>query len=225
VYSKPFAAGYQYLSNPFYEEAMSHGIMGITMPRKGVLFYETVHPAQGLIWQSPVLLMAAVGAYFMLRKKQYRLELAIAVLASAAYLLLNAGYFMWWGGYSFGPRQIVPMLPFLAIPLFFVPKRLYPLTILLAVVSIAQMTVVSASNVMAPDDYMTRIAKISFFQYSAIYSYCLQQLIAGHFAWNIGQAWLGLKGWLSLLPFGAVILAGIGLLIRMEPALPRLSEH
>ena len=224
VYAKPFASGYRYLSNPYYEEAMSHGIMGVGWPHKSVLFYETLHPAQGLLWQSPVLIMAAVGAYFMLRKKKNRLELALAALASVAYLLLNSGYFLWWGGYSFGPRQIVPMLPFLAIPLFFVPRRFYPLVVILGLVSIFQMTVVAASNVMAPDDNMVRIAKISFFQYSAIYSYCLKQLIAGHFAWNMGQAWLGLKGWLSLLPFGALLVAGVGLFIKLEPSLPRLSE-
>lgn len=216
VYQKPLASGYQYLSNPYYEEAMSHGIMGITMPAKGPLFYETLHPAQGLVWQSPVLIMAAVGAYFMLHKKQYRVELALTVIACAAYLLLNAGYFMWWGGYSFGPRQIVPMLPFLAIPLFFVPRRYFPAVVVLAVISIFQMTLVSASNVMAPDDYMVKIARIPFFAYSSIYSYCLKQLEAGHFAWNIGQDWLGLKNWLSLLPFVAVLLGGTGLMIRLD---------
>jgi hypothetical protein len=224
VYAKPFASGYQYLSNPYYKEAMSHGIMGVGWPRKSVLFYETLHPAQGLLWQSPVLIMAAVGAFFMLRGKKNRLELALAVLACAAYLLLNSGYFLWWGGYSFAPRQIVPMLPFLCIPLIFVPRRFFPLVIVLTLVSIFQMTLVSASNVMAPDDIMVKIAKISFFEYSSIYSYCLKELIAGHFAWNMGQAWLGLKGWLSLLPFAALLAAGAGLMLRLDTTLPELVD-
>jgi hypothetical protein len=224
VYAKPFASGYQYLSNPYYKEAMSQGIMGVGWPRKSVLFYETLHPAQGLLWQSPVLIMAAVGAFFMLRGKKNRLELALAVLACAAYLLLNSGYFLWWGGYSFAPRQIVPMLPFLCIPLIFVPRRFFPLVIVLTLVSVFQMTLVSASNVMAPDDTMVKIAKISFFEYSSIYSYCLKELMAGHFAWNMGQAWLGLKGWLSLLPFAALLAAGAGLMLKLDTTLPELVD-
>ncbi len=220
VYGKPLASGYQYLSNPFYEEAMSHGIMGVGLPQKRVLFYETLHPAQGLLWQSPVLIMGLVGAYFMLRKKQYRIELGLAAVACAAYLLLNAGYFLWWGGFSFGPRQIVPMLPFMAIPLIFVPRRVFPLVVLLTLVSIFQMTLVAATTVMVPDDYITHLAKAPFFQYSTIYSYCLKQLEAGLFGWNIGQAWLGLKGWLSLIPFVAVIIAGSGLIIKIKSGRP-----
>lgn len=222
VYGKLFASGYQYLSNPFYKEAMAHGIMGIGWPQKRVLFYETLHPAQGLLWQSPFLIMAAVGAYGMLRQKLYRVELALAAAACAAYLLLNAGYFMWWGGYSFGPRQIVPMLPFLCIPMIFVPRRFFPMVVVLTLVSIFQMTVVAATTVMVPDDYLVRIAKLHFFQYSTIYSYCLKQLEAGHLGWNAGQAWLGLKNWASLLPFAAILLAGAGLILGIKQ--PKLAE-
>ncbi len=225
VYGKPLASGYQYLSNPFYEEAMAHGIMGVGWPQKRVLFYETLHPAQGLLWQSPFLIMAVAGAYVMLRKKLYRVELGLAAAACAGYLLLNAGYFMWWGGFSFGPRQIVPMLPFLCIPMIFVPKRFFPLVVILTLISIFQMTVVAATTVMVPDDYLVRIAKLKFFQYSTIYSYCLKQLEAGHLGWNAGQAWLGLKNWVSLLPFAAILLAGSALIIAIKPALPEPSPR
>ena len=100
AYGQPFVNGYQYLDDPFYREAMSQGIMGIGLPSLTVVFYETLHPAQGLFWQSPVLLMALAGGFFMFRAREYRAEGLIAVIAFAAYLLLNSGYFMWWGGAS-----------------------------------------------------------------------------------------------------------------------------
>jgi hypothetical protein len=34
--------------------------------------------------------------------------------ALAAYVIFNAGYYMWWGGWSFAPRHLVPVIPFLA---------------------------------------------------------------------------------------------------------------
>jgi hypothetical protein len=217
AFGKPLASGYQYLVNPWFQEAMSNGIMGIGFPRLLVLFYETLHPAQGIFWQSPVLIMALVGGCCMLRQKRYWSELLVAAAACGGYLVMNSGYFMWWGGWSFGARQLVPMLPFLCLPLIFVPRRAFPLVVLLTAISVAQMGVVSASLITVDQFYMERISQLSFFQYSTIYSDCLKELIQGRFAWNIGQAWLGLTGWWSLLPI-AVFLLGVGLVfIRMKP--------
>lgn len=206
VYGNPLASGYQYLVNPWFREAMANGFMGIGSPRPIVLFYETLHPAQGLFWQSPVVIMALVGGVFMLCQKRYWPELLVATLACGGYLLMNSGYYMWWGGWSFGTRQIVPMLPFICLPLIFVPRRAFPLVILTAAVSIAQMGIVAASVITVDQYFMERISQLSFFQYSTIYSDCLQELLDGNFAWNIGQNWLGLPGWFSLLPIAAVIL-------------------
>ncbi len=206
AYGAPLASGYQYLVNPWFKEAMANGIMGIGFPRPIVLFYETLHPAQGLFWQSPVVILALAGGFCMLRQKRYWPELLIATLACGGYLLMNSGYFMWWGGWSFGVRAIVPMLPFVCLPLIFLPRRATPAVALLGAVSAAQMGIVAASTITVDQFYLERLRQLSFFQYSTIYSDCLKELIQGRFAWNIGQNWLGLPGWISLLPIAAVIL-------------------
>ena len=220
-YGQPFVNGYQYLVNPYFREAMSQGIMGIGRPHPKIVFYETFHPAQGLFWESPVLLMALAGWFFMARAKRYRIEGLIAAVGFCAYLLLNSGYFMWWGGFSFGPRQIVPMLPFLCLPLIFVPRRLFPLVAVLAVVSIFQMGIVAASNLQVPEDYFVKVARIGFFEYSAIYSYCLKQLAAGNYAWNLGQVIFGLKQWASLIPIVLVVSAATLFMAFYPPRLDR----
>jgi hypothetical protein len=46
-----------------------------------------------------------------------RKPLAIAVVIPTYYLLLNASYFYWEGGWSYGPRHMAPALPFLALAL------------------------------------------------------------------------------------------------------------
>jgi hypothetical protein len=217
AFNTPFAVGYQYLIDPIYKEAMANGFMGISRPSLHVLYYETFHPAQGIFWQSPVLIMAFVGGYSMLRTKQYWAELALAAFACGAYLLLNAGYFMWWGGWSFGARQIVPMLPFLCLPLIFVPKKFFAIVVGLTAVSVAQMGIVAASLILVPETYMVQIAHLKFFQYSTIYSDCLKELIEGRFAWNIGQAWFGLNQWASLIPICLVILGAGVIFARMKP--------
>ena len=99
------------------------------------------------------------------------------------------------------------MLPFLCLPLIFVPRRLFPLVIILTVISVFQMTIVVASDVklLPPEDYYVKISQAKFFEYSAIYTDCLKRLINGNFAWNLGQALFGLKQWASLLPIALVV--------------------
>lgn len=207
IYGNPLSIGYEHLSASFYGNSMAQGLMGIGWPQLKVLYYLTVHPAMGLFWQSPVLLMAIVGAYGLFRSREYRAEAILTTVAVVAYLLMNSGYFMWWGGKSFGPRLLIPMLPFLCLPLIFVPRRLFPGVVILGIVSIAQMFIVAASEVLTPVDFTIGIDQAGYFQYSTIYSYCLKQLIHHQFAWNLGIKLFGLKNWSSLLP---ILIAMIG---------------
>ena len=72
-----------------------------------------IGPARGLIWYSPVLLLAIPGAVRLGRAHPWPTGLALAV--SAVYVLLYAKWFMWHGGFSWGPRFLVPLMPFLAL--------------------------------------------------------------------------------------------------------------
>ncbi len=205
VFGNPFTIGYERLGNEF-QSSMSQGFLGISLPRLEVLFYLTFHPADGIFWQSPVLLMAMVGFFFLWRDKRYRLEAILVALAFVGFLLLNSGYFLWWGGASFGPRHLIPMLLFLSIPLAILPKRLTPLVLILAVISFGQMLIPLAGSVLVPDDYFVQHSHLTFFGYSTIYNGALPQLLQGNFAYNLGQILLGLKGWAILLPYIALLL-------------------
>jgi hypothetical protein len=215
AFGNPFTIGYERLGNQ-YQAGMSQGFMGITWPRPEVLFYLTFHPADGLFWQSPVLLMAIVGFFFLWRDKRYRLEGIIVLIAFFSLLLVNSGYFMWWGGYSFGPRHLIPMLFFLAIPLVLVPRRFVPLVIILAVISIGQMLIPLAGSMLAPDDYFVQNAHLNFFGYSSIWSFSWQQLLEGNFAYSLGGSFLRLRGWMNLVFNVVAILAVTAIFVIME---------
>ena len=221
----PFSLGYSYGSNPLFREAMAQGLMGISWPRLDVLYYMTLFPAQGLFWQSPVLIMALVGAYFMFRAAQYRAEALIAAIAFCSYLLINSGYYMWWGGWAFGTRGIIPMLPFLCLPLVFVPRRLHFLVVILAIISVSQMFIAAASNIQVPDDFIANIDKQGYFEYSTIYNYCLEQLLRGRYAFNLGHALLGLKNQMSLIPVILANLTVLGVFAFHKPPQPASLEH
>lgn len=209
VYGKPLVNGYQYLVDPYFKESMSHGLMGIGMPSLTVMFFQTFQPAMGLFWQSPALLMIFPGAYYILHDRRYWVEGLLAVVIFIVYITITSGYFQWWGGYSAGPRHIIPMFPFLCFLLIFLPRRLFPWFTGLTVISIAQMLIVAASEVVVPATPMDNFQKLGFFEYSTIYSFCLPELMNGKFTWNLGIDLLGLNGWASLVP---VILAITGVL-------------
>jgi hypothetical protein len=195
-----FSIGYANLNNPEFGPAMQQGLMGIQHPNWHALFYMTFHPTLGLFWQSPVLLLSVFGAAALLWNRARRAELALSVLVIGAYSVMMSGYYMWWGGWALGARHIIPILPFFCLLLAFVPRRLDALLAVLCTVSVGQMLIAAASDVQVPDGMVRQIRTLGFFEYSNIYSYCLERLRQGYFAENLGHLLFGLSSWASLLP-------------------------
>jgi len=77
----------------------------------GLLF----SPAKGLLFFSPILLVATLGWPQLWRRDRVIVPLAASVTLGILYLYGNND--MWYGGLAWGPRFLVPLLPLLAIPL------------------------------------------------------------------------------------------------------------
>jgi hypothetical protein len=128
AFGSPFRNGYAFVSRPEFAEGMSHGLMGIGLPRPGVLVELLVFRSRGLLYTAPVLLLALVGlgrkVAVDLRARRAEGPLAGAVVLF--FLLATAGYYMWYGGSAFGPRMVIPALPFLCLGLPFAFSRPRP---------------------------------------------------------------------------------------------------
>jgi hypothetical protein len=199
--------GYSNLNDPNMNSAMQQGVMGIHWPDLSVLYYMTLHPTMGLFWESPALLFSIIGAVIMLFDHRFRCEAILAMWIIGSYLVIMSGYYMWWGGYALGPRHIIPILPFFCVLLTFVPKRLSWPFVVLSLVSIGQMIIAAASTVIVPNQMVSIISTLGFFEYSNIYNYCWKLLVEGYFTNNLGQL-PGLKTWWSLIPL-LVVIAGV----------------
>lgn len=70
-------------------------------------------PGRGLLWYSPVLLLSVFGVGWFWRRARW--IAAVALILFLVYVLLYGKWYMWHGGYSWGPRFLVPMVPFLAL--------------------------------------------------------------------------------------------------------------
>ena len=201
------STGYANLNDPIFVSGMAQGVMGFHWPDLWALYYMTLYPTMGLLWESPVLLLSFIGAGFLMHERRYRDEAILALWVIGSYLVMMSGYYMWWGGYALGARHIIPVLPFFCVFLAFVPKRFTWLLAGLGLISIGQMIIAAASTILVPDEtLMLRITTGA----SNIYSYCLQRLMAGKFAQNLGHQLLGLESWSSLIPL-LVVVAGLTL--------------
>ncbi len=76
-----------------------------------------VGPARGLLWYSPVLILAVPGAIVLWRRNRAgsRWLLLASGAVALVYVALYGKWYMWHGGYSWGPRFLVPLMPLLAL--------------------------------------------------------------------------------------------------------------
>ncbi|MGB5217084.1 MAG: tetratricopeptide repeat protein [Smithella sp.] len=124
-FGNPFSFSYQHLSHEKFREGASHGILGIGLPQAGAMIALLLSPSRGLFFIMPVLLLSFWGITYMIVRQKFQRE---AILISTVFIfsfLFVAGFYGWHGGWSFGPRYLVLILPFLAFPIAFLRWRPY----------------------------------------------------------------------------------------------------
>jgi len=113
-------------------------LLGILLrPNMQALWGITFSNFRGLFNVSPVLLFAFVGAVIMLRRRTMRRELSIVAVVFLLFVVANISFNGWHGGWSFGARYLLPVVPLLAVPMAFAISVWRPVWILLAAISIA----------------------------------------------------------------------------------------
>jgi hypothetical protein len=70
---------------------------------------------RGLLFYAPITLLAIPGFIVLLRRKLWGMALIVAAVTGIVYLV-NVSYPLWTGGWSTGPRFLLPMLPFAMLP-------------------------------------------------------------------------------------------------------------
>jgi hypothetical protein len=142
AFGSPFRLSYRYVRNA-YTEQQREGFFGIGSPSLHGLWQMLGGPRGLLVW-SPVCLAAAVGLVLLWRRG-LRAEAVVAALVSVAFVFVDAGYFLPYGGGSPGPRFFAPALPFLVLGLPAALERFPWPTLALGLVSVVTMTVQALS--------------------------------------------------------------------------------
>lgn len=148
----PFTLATEYENPLFVRSDLVLGVFGA--PRPDVALALLISPFRGLFTASPILAMGLIGVVWMLRKPQLRAIGLMIIAIFAMYLLMNASFNEWHGGSSFGPRYLIPTIPFLALglaPAFAILPRI---TTGLAAVSIGLSLLATAVNPQVPDRFL-----------------------------------------------------------------------
>ena len=190
-----------------YHVTYSHhaGFMGIGWPDLKALWGITFSPYRGIFYQSPFLLFAVPGAYFLFFNKRLRPEFYVCLFIVLGFLVFNSGYAFWDGVGSAGPRFLIPCIPFLVLLISGVMEKWPKPVAVLAGLSIVLMLVISATEPRAEWRVSNPLIYFNMFLW-----------VKGHLADNIGLL-TGFRGWHSLIPLFFLMAISIALMWRWTP--------
>jgi hypothetical protein len=213
IFGGPLSLGYGY--SELWQEQHHTGFMSLTVPHMEAIWGITFSRFRGLFLLSPLLLLALPGFALWHCSGEHRLESWATLASVVAMFLFNASSIMWWGGYAVGPRYLLPMLPFMALPLVFVfhewGRRTWFKIIVLALCAwslVATWGLTLAGQAFPPDTIRDPLVE-----------YAWPNWLAGNVARNLGM-FLHLPGLVSLAPLLVIVggvLAALWFLARREP--------
>ena len=210
AFGSPLHVGYASLEDPTLLDA---GFFGITVPRADVLAELLWGSYRGLLPLAPALLAAPFGLWMLWRRRDMRPVAMVAGGSALYYLLLNAAYEHWEGGWSYGPRHLAPAIGLAAIGLAPVLTHAKPFLrslVLLAGVWGAAHSLVAVSTTTQPpsQQYRAPMRQLLWPAFSAgEFSLNTQSFLdalprresGARAAFNLGET-MGLTGHASLLP-------------------------
>lgn len=226
AFDSPLRLGY---SNEEGFKEMRTGLFGITYPKMSTLVELLVGRYRGLLPLSPLMAAAPLGVWLLARKR--RGPALVAAGIGVYYLLLNSSYFFWEGGWAFGPRQLTPGLPFLALglaPLWDRAPRAGRLVLAAAWLWGVSITLVAVSTTpQPPSSFKAPVQELLWpafkdgdlslnpqtFVHNSVDVGLLRGGAVPHAAWNLGEI-AGLRGLASLLPLIGMWVFAAAILLR-----------
>jgi hypothetical protein len=83
---------------------------GIRFPQLEAVWGLLFSTYRGMFFYAPALIVIAITYLVARRSKVFSEDLLSPLgLLAACYLLLISSYFVWWGGWSYGPRHLLPL--------------------------------------------------------------------------------------------------------------------
>ena len=201
AFGGPFKTGYD--ASETFSHFHQKGFLGADKLRWEAFTGSTIAPDNGLLFFCPMLLLALPGWVLMARRKlwwHFGLTLSVVTI----YLVFITSLIFWRGGWQMGPRYITAMLPFAMVPVAVAiaaaNSRWYLRGLVLGGVGVGIVV------------YALSCAEYPHFPekfHNPLFEVTLRLIAGGHAPYNLGYL-VGLRGFASLVPYLAVLLAVVG---------------
>ena len=129
-FGSPFRTSVAFSKN-FTQEGLLFGVL--RKPSLEAIWGLTFSEYRGLFFVSPILLLAFAGAVVMIRRRVMLRELAIVGAIALIFFVVIASFNGWEGGFAFGPRYLLPVIPLLAIPMRFAWRNVFAIVGVLSI--------------------------------------------------------------------------------------------
>lgn len=205
AFGTPMPVGYSH--SALWQDQHHTGFMSITYPHAEALWGLTFGTFRGLFIRAPWLLLAIPGFVIWWRLREWRGLWAICLAATTALTLFYGSSAMWWGGFGVGPRYLVPMLPFLALPAAYGMRALWSSFRGRALASslLVFSAVLTWSETLAGQSFPSDGIRQPWL------SYTLTAWFNNDIARSLGTA-IGLDGAISIVPLLVLLVAMVGLI-------------
>ncbi len=111
LFGSPFAFSSGFESIPELTDVAGQGAIGIGFPTISNIYLLLFSPSRGLFFFSPILILSIVA--FFTTRDEHVLRSRVKLTAIAVSILVMCGYGAAHGGWAFGPRYLILILPLL----------------------------------------------------------------------------------------------------------------
>ena len=109
IFGSPFALSYAYESFPEWAEVAGQGVFGIGLPTLSNIYLLLISPSRGLFFFAPLLFLPMVALVTSRERKTWRHRVKTAAIIVS--ILVMCGHGAAHGGWAFGARYLVFILP------------------------------------------------------------------------------------------------------------------
>ena len=124
LFGSPLSMSYAHESFPEWAEVAGQGIFGIGMPSPANAYLLLLSPARGLLFVSPILVLSLIVFVRKFDRKNIRSTVRLAAVVLG--VLIICGHGAAHGGWAYGPRYLIFIIPFLLDPFFEGETREFP---------------------------------------------------------------------------------------------------
>jgi hypothetical protein len=207
AFGGPLETSYAHLHHQVSAEIHDKGLFGITLPTLDALYGLVLSPSRGLLLCAPIALLGWFGLSALWHKARW---LAIyAGISMFGYMMLIAGFDVWYGGWGFGPRMLVPIYGLSAVAAGCMLERVREASSVLAATIAGLLVAGFAYNVFVTSMF----PEIPHDVKAPLPTIAVPLAEAGSPSPNLGMTLFGLDGWWSVAPMYIVALVLMGYLL------------